>query len=165
MNKSGVQFLALRQEMIAFLASLRANAEVSIAAAACESPNQLSVLQGDLLSDQICGCAFIYVKLGATFDKTNSLFICMGEENEKYIGESSMGIKGEGSEFEYWKKQISKFKRTLLKGAYVVNPYRGSKTYSKNVYYTSGAKEAFDKGIQMKPIAGWNYYLLGEAQA
>lgn len=165
MNKSGLQFLATRQEIITFVESLRENTEVTIAIANSESPNKLSVLQKELLSDQTCKYSFIYVKVGTSFEKTNSLFICMGQENEQFISESSMGIYGEGNEFEYRKKQITKYKCTLSKGAYVVNPYRNSKTYYKNVYYTRGAKEAFDKGIQMKPIAGWNYYLLDEAQA
>lgn len=165
MNKSSLQLLAFRHEIIAFVESLRANEEVTIAFTTCERPNILSVLQEEHISDLTCSCSVIYVKLDTSFEKTNSLVIYMGQDDEKWIGESSIGIKGEGIEFEYWKKQISKYKRTLLKGAYVVNPYRNSKTYSKNVYYTRGAKEAFEKGTQMKPIAGWNYYLLEEAQA
>ena len=162
MNKYGFQFLATREEINSFVESLCANAEVSIAIGNCESPNELSILQTGLTSDQICKCSFIYIKLGASFDKSNSMFICMGQDNEKCISESSIGIKGEGIEFDYWKKQISKYKRTLSKGAYVVNPYCNGKTFYGNVYYTKGTKEAFDRGIQLKPIAGWNYYLLSD---
>lgn len=89
----------------------------------------------------------------------------MGQDNDICISESSIGISGDGDEFEYWKKKISKFKRILLKGAVVVNPHRDSKAYTKNVYYTRGAKVAFDNGVQMKPVAGWNFYLLGEPQS
>lgn len=162
MNKSSVQFLSTRMEIIKFIEELRTNAVVTIATANYESPNKLSILQTDEPISSISKCSFIYLKLGTFFEKTNSLFIYVGQDNDICIRESFIAIKGDGDEFEYWKKQISKFKRTLLKGAYGVNPHFNSKVYYKDVYYTKGAKVAFDKGVQIKPIAGWNHYLLGE---
>lgn len=163
MSKSGVQFLATRQEVVKMIEELCTNVEVTIATGGIESPNNLSVLRkGETLPGD-CG-SYVYIKLGSVFEKSNSLFIYMGQYTDEYITESSIGIKGEGDEFDYWKKQISKLRNSFLKGAYVVNPYRDSKTYYKNIYYTKGAKAAFEQGIKMKPVAGWNYYLLVEEQ-
>ncbi|MBQ9083914.1 MAG: hypothetical protein IJY28_10560 [Clostridia bacterium] len=158
MKKSSVTFLSTRREIVDFIEKIRAGAEVTITTANDE--NELSVLQADApITDD---CRYVYINLGAVFEKEHGLFICMGQDDQTCIKESLISVAGDGYEFEYWKKKISQFKRTLLKGAYVVNPHFDRKAYYKNVYYTTGAKAAFDHGIQMKPMAGWNFYLLDE---
>lgn len=47
----------------------------------------------------------------------------------------------------------------LVRGAYVVTP-DGKRGYYPKHSYTIGAQEAYEKGVAIKPIAGWNYYML-----
>lgn len=164
MSKSAVQFLGTRQEIFSFIEAIRSTVNVVIATANIDKPNKYNILASNATLAKIHNCQFIYVKRGDFFDEANLLCVHIGKCDTESISESVISIKGDGEDFEYWKKLISKFKRTLLKGAYVVNPYRNSKTYYKNIYYTIGAKQAFDNGMSMKPIAGWNYYLLAQEQ-
>lgn len=158
-----IQFFATRQEILSFVEQLRADREMVAAGGHYSTPGEYTILLPEYPISHIEGSTYIYLKLGRVFDETNSLFICIGHD-ENWFRESSAGLKGEGPEFDYWKKQLSKFKRTLHKGAYVVNPLTGVGRYYKNVYYTDGARAAQDRGIRIQAFAGSSCYLLGEPQ-
>ena len=164
MSKSAVQFLGTRQEIFSFIEAIRSTVNVVVATENIEKSKKYNIIASGVTLANIHNCKFIYVKRGDVFDEANLLCVHIGNCDTESICESVISINGTGEDFEYWKKWISKFKRTLLKGAYVVNPYRNSKTFYKNIYYTTGAKQAFDKGMSMKPVAGWNYYLLEQEQ-
>lgn len=53
-----------------------------------------------------------------------------------------------------WKKIIGKFKRSLLRGAWIIFTATGKKRYEKNHYYTLSAKKAFNEGIKIIPFTG-----------
>lgn len=158
-----VQFFATRQEILAFADRLRSDREMVAAAGHYSTPGEYTILPPDEPISRIEGCTFLYLKLGTVFDETNSLFIHIQHEDH-WFRESSAGLKGEGPEFDYWKKQLAKFRRTLHKSAYVGNPLTGVGRFYKNVYYTDGAKAAQDRGVRMQGCAGSNYYLLGESE-
>lgn len=159
MSKSIVQFLATEQEIFDFIDKIRNEYRVTIMSAKDDASNSYRILQDSEKLDDI-KVRFFYIKLGDQYEDINSLFVCIGDSDSNSIRESVISIKGDGEEFNFWKKQIASFRKKLFKGAYVVNPYRDSKTYYKNIYYTINAKMAYDDGKQMRPIVGWNYYLL-----
>ena len=158
-----VQFLATREEILEILDWFRADREMVIAAGHFSEPGELTLLMPQEPIDWIKNSTFFYLKLGTHFSEENSLFVHTGASGD-CIRESSAGLKGEGPEFDYWKKRLTKLKRTFRKGAYLASPYLDSKTYYKNTYYTAGAKAAYDRGVKLMAAAGWNYYRLEEPE-
>lgn len=94
------------------------------------------------------------------FEQDNNLCITIGYNNHDIIKESIMWIKSKDDIDKDWKKVINNFKKSLLRGAWVVNPNNQNKTYYKNHKYTINAKQAYEKGTLICPIAGWNKYEL-----
>ncbi len=90
----------------------------------------------------------------------NNLGITIGHEEENKLTESSMWVYSNTLIDQAWKRIINKYKKSMLKGAWVVNPITKKKSFYKNHRYTIGAKEAYEKGIIIKPLAGWNQYIL-----
>lgn len=77
------------------------------------------------------------------------------------LSESSMGAISDEEIDRLWKNMISKFSRGLLRGAYVVTP-TGIQAYYPKHGYTEGARRAYERGVAIKPVAGWNLYRLEE---
>ncbi len=92
-------------------------------------------------------------------EKRGDLIISLGKDDETELIESSMGAISTDSIDALWKRVITQFKKELLKGAYVVTPNGNSNYYPKH-WYTIGAKDAYEKGVIIKPLAGWNQYIL-----
>lgn len=95
-------------------------------------------------------------------EKRGDLIILLGEDDETELVESSMGALSTDHIDTLWKKVIAQFKKELLKGAYVINR-NGSSGYYPNHWYTIGAKNAYEKGVIIKPLAGGNQYILKRA--
>lgn len=98
------------------------------------------------------------------FDKylkqvNGDLIISLGKDDEVELVESSMGVVYNDNIDLLWKRIINKFKKNLIRGAFVVTPNGKSGYYPKHGY-TIGAKEAYERGVIIKPIAGWNHYFL-----
>ena len=159
-----VQFLATREELLEILDWFRADREMVIAAGHFSEPGELTLLMPQEPIEWVQNSTYFYLKLGTHFSEENSLFVHTGASDEG-IRESSAGLKGEGPEFDYWKKRLSKLKRTFRKGAYLASPYLDSKIYYKNTYYTDGAKAAYDRGVKLMQVAGNQYYLLEAPEA
>ncbi len=90
----------------------------------------------------------------------NNLLITIGKESNDELYESSMGI---WSEFEIdsdFKQYITSFKKKMNRGAWVLNPFNNSRKYYKNHMYTNNARIAYERGVRILPIAGWNLYEL-----
>lgn len=95
-------------------------------------------------------------------EKRGDLIISLGKDNETELIESGMGAISTDNINALWKKVIAQFKKELLKGAYVVTPNGNSSYYPKH-WYTIGAKDAYEAGVIIKPLAGWNQYILKRA--
>lgn len=93
-----------------------------------------------------------------------NLMIDLGEENNKILKESSMGVLAEGEIDVLWKSIVNKFKKKLLKGAWVINPNNGAKGYERSHRYSVGAKEMYDRGIIIGAWAGACIYELREEE-
>lgn len=91
--------------------------------------------------------------------KCGDLIIMLGRNDGIELVESSMGALSDDGIDNLWKKIIAQFRKLLLKGAYVVTPSGYQQYYPKH-WYTVGAKMAYEKGTIIKPIAGWNHYIL-----
>ncbi|MCM1501029.1 MAG: hypothetical protein NC124_21435 [Clostridium sp.] len=91
-------------------------------------------------------------------EKRGDLMFSLGEDDGKILGESAMGALSNDEINPLWKKIRRKFTKNLLKGAFVVG--RKGKQYYPNHWYSKGAKELYQQGVCIKPIAGNTYYEL-----
>ena len=159
-----VQFLATREEILEILDWFRADREMVIAAGHFSEPGELILLMPQEPIEWVKNSTFFYLKLGTHFSEENSLFVHTGASDEG-IRESSAGLKGEGPEFDYWKKRLSKLKRTFRKGAWLYSPHSDARQYCRGLYYTAGARAAYDRGVKLMQVAGNHYYLLEDPEA
>ena len=163
MSQSGLQFLATQEEIWKLLDWFRADREMVIAAGHFSEPGELILLMPEEPIEWVKNSTFFYLKLGTQFSQENSLFVYSGASGD-CIRESSAGIKGEGPEFDYWKKRLAKLRRTFRKGAWLYSPHSDVGKYYKSQYYTDGAKAAYDRGVKLMAAAGWNSYRLEEPE-
>ena len=163
MRQTSVQFLATQEDLLDILDWFRSDREMVIAAGHYSTPGELILLLPNEPIDWIKNSSFFHLKLGTKFSEENSLFLHANIDKDGCIRESSAGLKGEGEEFEYWKKRLAKLRRTFRKGAWLINPHLDGGTYLKSQYYTDGAKAAYDRGVKLMAVAGWNYYRLEES--
>lgn len=91
-------------------------------------------------------------------EKRGDLIFSLGEENEKLLGESDMGVLSNNEVAPLWKIIRKKFTKKLLKGAFVVGAK--GKQYYPNHWYSEGAKLLYQQGVCIKPIAGNTFYEL-----
>lgn len=94
----------------------------------------------------------------------NNLGITIGCKVGDVLKESTIWTNAENEISKDWKKIINAYKKSLLKGAWVVNPSTKAKVYYKDHKYTVNAKLAYEEGIKICPIAGWNIYELSNEQ-
>ena len=158
-----VQFLATREELLEILDWFRADREMVIAAGHFSEPGELILLMPHEPIGWVQNSTFFYLKLGTHFSEENSLFVHTGA-SDACIRESSAGLKGEGPEFDYWKKRLSKLKRTFRKGAWLYSPHSDAGQYCRGQYYTAGARAAYDRGVKLMQVAGNHYYLLEDPE-
>ena len=93
----------------------------------------------------------------------NVLGITIGKENMKELFESSIWVFSSSEINLIWKKHITRIKRSMLKGAWVVNRNSGARKFYKDHMYTSDAQKSYKEGKIMRPIVGWNEFeLTGE---
>ena len=93
-------------------------------------------------------------------NQDNNLIISRGYSDNTKLVESAIWIYSEGEIELEFKKYISSFKKSMLQGAWVVNPILNTKAYYKNCRYTNNVKKSYENGIKICPIAGTNYYEL-----
>ena len=90
----------------------------------------------------------------------NNLIITIGKESDDELYESSMEIWSELEIDSDLKKYITSYKKKMNRGAWVLNPYNNSRKYYKNHMYTINARLAYERGVKIYPVAGWNLYEL-----
>lgn len=90
----------------------------------------------------------------------NNLLITIGKELDDELYESSMGIWSELEIDPDFKKIITSFKKKMNRGAWVLNPYNNAREYYKNHMYTNNARLAYERGVKIHPVVGWNLYEL-----
>ncbi|MBQ3891651.1 MAG: hypothetical protein II740_09945, partial [Lachnospiraceae bacterium] len=88
----------------------------------------------------------------------NKLGITIGKETEEKLLESSMWVWAEREIDSDLRRIINSFKKIMNRGAWVIGPNDSSKKYYKNHMYTNNAKTAYENGILICPLAGWNHY-------
>lgn len=109
-----------------------------------EVPSQLSKNYNEFLSQNV-----------------ENLVLQIGERTEESIKESTIGTRATDSEnIRLWKKVIGIFKKEMYQGVWIIDPRSDAKKYYKNHYFTTGAKNAYEKGIKMKAFAGLSEYQL-----
>lgn len=91
----------------------------------------------------------------------DKLVFSIGKYDNERLTESALsGITDNPELFDIWKKIGRKLKAITLTGAWVINPESGNKSFYKNHRYTIAAKKAFEDGLKILPVGGWNYYVL-----
>lgn len=90
-----------------------------------------------------------------------SLVVDLGKMVNLSLQESSIGCKSENpDDLVFAKKAINLFRKITNTGAYVFNPEEDGDSFYKNHRYSQGAKDLYDKGYEIKPIAGCLRYKL-----
>lgn len=105
------------------------------------------------------------IKNYMNFLETNKEFLLfdISNQDKNTLRESSIGtITYDTETLKIWKNIIGKFKRNLIKGAWIVWHMTGTKRYEKNHYYTISAKRAFEDGIKIVPFSGQYEYMLND---
>ena len=90
----------------------------------------------------------------------NNIGITVGKERDGKLFESIIWMYSESEIDSDLKKCINSFKKKLNRGAWLKNPFDDNKKYFKNHLYSDNAKRAFESGVTICPIAGWNTYEL-----
>lgn len=172
MRKTGVQFHITMKEMAAFLEEIIKMNELKFYGYIYFSEHQIVELD-TFSQEEIKKYNEIWIsreekdlllsKKDILLGRIGDLCIQLGKDDGEILGESSMGAVAEEEIDLLWKRLISRLKRKLLKGAYVVTP-SGIKEYYPNLRYSVGAKEAYDNGVIIKPIAGWCHFELVEKE-
>ena len=93
-------------------------------------------------------------------NQDNNLGITVGKEKDDKLFETSMWTYTELEIDPDWKKMINLIKKRMNRGAWVINPYNKNRKFDKSHMYTDDAKMAYEKGVKICPIAGWNIYEL-----
>ncbi len=88
--------------------------------------------------------------------------ISVGKEKDGKLFESAMWMFTENEFDPDLKKAMTAFKKKLIRGAYMMDSYGNTKKYDKEHLYTLNAKLAYENGVTICPIAGWNVYVLDE---
>lgn len=121
-----------------------------------EKYNQIIVCQSELeISNKKLYNEYLNKKCG-------DLIITLGRDDGVELVESGMGVVSDDGIDVLWKKIIAQFRKQLLGGTYIVAP-NGDRRYYPKHWYTIGAKMAYEKGVIIRPIAGWNRYILEKA--
>jgi len=94
-------------------------------------------------------------------DNPGALYIWVGTDDAKILEESRIGVISDDETVAFWKKVVKPFKKSMLKGAWVMNSFSGAKGFYKNQYYTFQAKTAYENGVKILQFAQGNgIYLL-----
>ncbi len=116
--------------------------------------------------NRICLCHIqpdLSAKSALAFSRKNPdcLSLSIGKFDNEGLGESGLGAQTENKDaLMIWRKIVKRLKTQTLEGAWAVSPHTGAKTFSKKHRYTTAAKKVADEGVTIKPIAGWNYFIL-----
>jgi hypothetical protein len=91
------------------------------------------------------------------------LSLSIGKHDKEGLVESGIGAQTDNKDaLKIWRKIVKKFKTLTMEGAWVINPNNNAKEFYKNHRYTEAAKKAAEGGVTIKPMAGWNYFILGQ---
>lgn len=90
------------------------------------------------------------------------LVVTPGRLNSEGLREAALGAiaEGEGS-LKRWRTVQRRARRSLRRGAYVVNPISGAGKFSPSHLYSAGAAALAARGVPILAAAGWNQYRLG----
>lgn len=170
MKKKNIQFHATIEDIYDFILSFYDN-RYTICGVAFSPNFEIEYLSKELINIKKYHCIVISKKEIHTAKNNyefmkmqdNNLIIEIGKIDNEMIKESAISVFSETEIDTEWKKIISTFKKSMLRGAWVVNPNpNGGKVYYKNHLYTENAKNAYENGIKICPICGWNVYELSD---
>ena len=171
MKKIGIDFHSKRVELITFIYDFSIEFNLTIfAGKLCPSFSVREIADKELLL-QDSSIEFVTIMQDNHFtDLTDSkvflreqmggLYVLLGTDDGAVLQESSMSAVSDADINPLWKKCISRWKKPLLHGAWVINPIAKTKAFYKNHCYTTCAREAYLRGVKIIPIAGNCIYQL-----
>jgi hypothetical protein len=172
MAKINVQFHGLPKELIEFAETCAIEHKL-FSVGMVFSPNfkatkieDYSSLQDTENIDRICLSITkpdLSAKSVLEFSKKNPdcLSVTIGKYENEGLVESGIGAQTDNKDaLKIWRKIVKKLKELTLEGAWVVNPHNNAKEFYKSHRYTEAAKKVADEGVTIKPLAGWNYFIL-----
>ena len=164
--KNNFQFYATHDEILRFLHKvlsdgasrvylLRVSPEYAAEEAAPDQRYDLSQWEFAVFSQ--CSRALGTKEAYLAYTKSNhgDLTLHIGDETETELRESCIGMAAEHVMPPVWTNLVNRLRKNFMKGAYVVTP-RNVRKYYPQIWYSMGAREAFQKGKTICPAAGWN---------
>lgn len=172
-RSTGIQFHATPSEIVNVLAQFRAKVACNVAVARTSIEDvtlynrdevidwlNISELARDAsrgvrvyLSESKLTCPsssryFLDFNMGSTI-------VNIGKMTDSSLQETSISCKSENpDDLEFTKKAINLFRKITKTGAYAFKPGEDGELFYKNHRYSQGAKDLYDKGYEIKPIAG-----------
>lgn len=173
MSKTNLQFHAMTEDICKFINTLLQDKQYSACGVILFPEFAAKSITDELSTDEIAKYDIVVISTQEIRysdnyrdfmrRQDNNLGITIGHLADNKLNESSMWVFSEHEIARVWKTLIGRFKRSLLKGAWVVDPVSGDRSYYKNIRYTENAKKAYENGMEICPVAGWNRYeLTGE---
>lgn len=173
MSKTNLQFHAMPDDICKFINTMLHDKQYSACGMILFPDFEAKSITGELTIDDLARYDMVVISTREIRysdnyrdfmqRQDNNLGITIGHQADNKLNESSMWVFSEREIAQIWKKIIGSFKNNLLKGAWVVDPVSGDRSYYKNIRYTENAKKAYENGMEICPVAGWNRYeLTGE---
>ena len=170
MKSSSLQFLAGKNDLYAIIAEYLTKNEQYYVAGVVLFPYKIVNPIVCKTAEDIAKYDFIVVSKSEINDVAANSFAFLKNQRDNLIVEVGVGddsstvyesvvqIIADEIDAE-WKKKLAAIKKTLCKGAYIVNPNITEKHYNKNLYYTQRIRQEHESnGVVLKPFPGPNFY-------
>lgn len=91
----------------------------------------------------------------------NALLLRIGRLSREGLEESILSARSvEAAPFVTWKRVAQELRKITRTGAVAVNPVTGESSPAKDLRFTKGARQLFDEGVTLRPLAGSCVYRL-----
>ncbi|MBE9376100.1 hypothetical protein IQ251_16735 [Saccharopolyspora sp. HNM0983] len=87
------------------------------------------------------------------------LTMTLGTFNDQGLRETMLGAGADDpSAITSWRKVVNRARKSMLRGAWVLNPRTGARAEAPKHLYTQGAVQLYKEGVTLLAVAGWNAY-------
>lgn len=174
MKSMTVQFHATSDEISGFINSLCSSDDLNLVFMVLH-PFSVAILRGEIHAeflDKHEGDVRFYLMLDDPDLDVGSVSEFLDHNHGAValeVGRLSGGILQESSvsfmsdelgKYNFAKKIVSKLKKITKAGAVAVNPITGAEANIRSHRFTKGAKEKFDQGVRIVPVAGNSFFKL-----
>jgi hypothetical protein len=93
---------------------------------------------------------------------TSECIVDIGAMTHEGLKESSITISSDAEKWRFWSSAVRDVKSNTKAGLWAVSPVTGARELSKNNRYTAAAAKLVGSGRKLLPLAGWNFFEIGD---